>query len=67
MSSRILSGRHTDLGERFSGLTRGAERRSVLFDYGPVLQGALEPISEAVQLQGLQPLGVPHHRMPRQR
>ncbi len=48
MSSRILSGRHTDLGERFSGLTRGAERRSVLFDYGPVLQGALEPISEAV-------------------
>ena len=26
MSSRILSGRHADLGERFSGLTRGAER-----------------------------------------
>ena len=32
-SAGILSGRRTYLGERFSGLTRGAERGSVLFDY----------------------------------
>ena len=46
-------------------LTCYAERRTELFDYVPVLEGALAPMPEAMQLQGLRPLVLSRPPMPR--